>query len=95
MENGSVIEGSDVFLKNGETRSKFYSSKQFIDDRIHGVKGNGVAAWMIIPSTGYESASGGPFMRDIDNQGGAQQELYYCEWHFRAGEGRHALNRAT
>lgn len=25
---------------------------------------------MIIPGTGYESASGGPFFRDINNQGG-------------------------
>lgn len=32
---GSAIEGSDVFLVNGETRSKFYSSERFIDDHRH------------------------------------------------------------
>ena len=67
---GSAIEGSDVFLVNGQTRSKFYSSKQFIDDQIHGVTGSGIGVYMIIPGTGYESSSGGPFMRDINNQGG-------------------------
>ncbi|KAF9016169.1 polysaccharide lyase family 4 protein [Hymenopellis radicata] len=79
MEGGTAIEGSDVFLVNGQTRSKFYSSRQFIDDQIHGVSGSSIAAWMIIPGIGYELASGGPFFRDIDNQGSAQQELYYCK----------------
>jgi rhamnogalacturonan endolyase len=32
---------------------------------------------MIIPGTGYEGSSGGPFFRDINNQGGSQQELYF------------------
>ncbi|KAJ8456997.1 hypothetical protein ONZ45_g18495 [Pleurotus djamor] len=77
IQGGSAIEGSDVFLVNGQTRSKYYSSRQFIDDQIHGVSGNNIAAWMIIPGTGYESASGGPFFRDINNQGGDQQELYF------------------
>ncbi|KAJ7899239.1 polysaccharide lyase family 4 protein [Mycena olivaceomarginata] len=36
-----------------------------------------VAAWMIIPGTGYESSSGGPFMRDINNQNNGDQELYF------------------
>ncbi|KAF5336323.1 hypothetical protein D9611_006470 [Ephemerocybe angulata] len=77
IEGGTAIEGSDVYTVNGQTRSKFYSSRQFIDDQIHGVTGSGVGVWMIIPDTGYESSSGGPFMRDINNQGGTQQELYY------------------
>ncbi|KAF8908457.1 rhamnogalacturonase B [Mucidula mucida] len=77
IKGGTAIEGSDVYMVNGQTRSKFYSSKQFIDDQIHGVSGSGIAAWMIIPGVGYELASGGPFFRDIDNQGGDQQELYY------------------
>lgn len=72
IAGGTAIEGSDVFrVSNGQTRCKFYSSRQFIDDQIHGVTGSGIAAWMIIPGTGYESSSGGPFFRDIDNQGGA------------------------
>lgn len=28
----STVEGSDVFVVNGQTRSKFYSSERFIDD---------------------------------------------------------------
>ncbi|CAG8410708.1 unnamed protein product [Penicillium salamii] len=32
---GSVVEGEDVFLVDGQTRSKFYSSERFIDDKIH------------------------------------------------------------
>ncbi|BGP41593.1 hypothetical protein JCM10449v2_005584 [Rhodotorula kratochvilovae] len=74
---GSAIEGQDVFLCSGETRSKFYSSRQFIDDYLHGVTGSGVGAWMVISPNGYEKSSGGPFFRDIDNQGSAQQELYF------------------
>ncbi|KAF8660756.1 hypothetical protein AX16_001550 [Volvariella volvacea WC 439] len=79
IQGGTAIEGSDVFLVNGQTRCKFFSSRQFIDDQIHGVSGNGIAAWMIIPGTGYESSSGGPFFRDINNQGGDQQELYFSK----------------
>ncbi|KAI0714553.1 polysaccharide lyase family 4 protein [Earliella scabrosa] len=74
---GTAIEGSDVFTVNGQTRSKFYSSKRFIEDQIHGVTGSGIAAWMIIPRVGYETSSGGPFFRDIDFQGGDQSELYF------------------
>ncbi|CAE6332279.1 unnamed protein product [Rhizoctonia solani] len=75
--SSGAIEGSDVFTVSGQTRSKFYSSRQFIDDKVHGVTGSGIGAYMIIPGTGYESASGGPFFRDINNQGGSIQELYY------------------
>lgn len=67
---GTAIEGSDVFKVGSQTRSKFYSSRQFIDDQVHGVTGSGVGVYMVIPGTGYESSSGGPFMRDINNQGG-------------------------
>ncbi|KAL1715124.1 polysaccharide lyase family 4 protein [Schizophyllum commune] len=77
IAGGTAIEGSDVFTVNGETRSKFYSSRQFIDDQVHGVTGSGIGAYMIVPGTGFEGSSGGPFFRDIDNQGGDQQELYF------------------
>ncbi|KAF8964176.1 putative rhamnogalacturonate lyase A [Flammula alnicola] len=73
----TAIEGSDVFLLNGQTRSKFYSSVRFIQDQVHGVTGSGVGVFMIIPGVGYETSSGGPFFRDINNQGTAQQELYF------------------
>ncbi|KAJ3513572.1 hypothetical protein NLJ89_g2873 [Agrocybe chaxingu] len=77
VNGGSVIEGSDVFLLNGQTRSKFYSSVRFIEDQVHGVTGSDVGVYMIIPGVGYETSSGGPFFRDINNQGSAQQELYF------------------
>lgn len=32
---GTAVEGSDVYLVNGQTRSKFYSSQRFIDDKVH------------------------------------------------------------
>ncbi|KAF5343576.1 hypothetical protein D9758_012989 [Tetrapyrgos nigripes] len=38
---------SDIFLVNRQTQSKFYSSRQFIDDTVKVVKGNGIAAWVI------------------------------------------------
>lgn len=60
VDGGSEIEGSDVFLVNGQTRSKFYSSKPFIDDQVHCVSGSGVGVCMVIPDTSYESSSGGP-----------------------------------
>lgn len=77
IKGGSAIEGSDVYNVNGQTRSKFYSSKRFIGDQVHGVTGSGVGVYMVIPGTGYETSSGGPFMRDINNQGSDQQELYW------------------
>ncbi|KAJ3042524.1 hypothetical protein HDV00_007058 [Rhizophlyctis rosea] len=76
IAGGTAIEGSDVYLVSGTTRSKFYSSERFIDDQVHGVTGSGRGAWMVLPGTAYESASGGPFMRDINNQQGDQQEVY-------------------
>ncbi|KAJ7050002.1 polysaccharide lyase family 4 protein [Mycena amicta] len=78
VNGGTAIEGSDVFLVSGQTRSKFYSSRQFIDDSVHaGVSGSGIAAFMVIPGTGFEGSSGGPFFRDIDNQNGGDQEVYF------------------
>ena len=52
-----------MFSLDGQTRSKFYSSVRFIQDQVHGVTGSGVGAFMVIPGTGYESSSGGPFFR--------------------------------
>ncbi|KAF9013429.1 polysaccharide lyase family 4 protein [Cyathus striatus] len=77
VNGATAIEGSDVFLLNGQTRSKFYSSVRFIQDQVHGVTGSGVGAYIIVPGVSYETSSGGPFFRDIDNQGTAQQELYW------------------
>ncbi|CAE6403741.1 unnamed protein product [Rhizoctonia solani] len=82
INGGTAIEGSDVYLLNGQTRSKFYSSVQFIKDQVHGVTGSGVGVYMVMPGNAYETSGGGPFFRDINNQGSAQQELY---WYMNSG----------
>lgn len=75
---GTAIEGKDVFRVGGQTRCKFFSSERFIDDHAHGVHGSNVSVSMLMPAEAYETASGGPFMRDINNQGTSdQQELYF------------------
>lgn len=59
------VEGSDVFVVGGQTRSKFYSSQRFIDDKVHCLSGNDIKACMVIPGVAYETSSGGPFFRDM------------------------------
>ncbi|QRW13230.1 rhamnogalacturonate lyase [Ceratobasidium sp. AG-Ba] len=82
INGGTAIEGSDVYNVNGQTRSKFYSSVPFINDKVHGVTGSGVGIYMVMPGNAYETSGGGPFFRDINNQGSAQQELY---WYMNSG----------
>lgn len=75
---GSAIEGKDVFRVGSQTRCKFFSSTRFIDDAVHSIHGANVSVSLIMPEGAYETASGGPFMRDINNQGtDNQQEFYY------------------
>lgn len=65
--SSSTVEGSDVFVVDGQTRSKFYSSERFIDKDAHCVWGDNpepIHACMLVPQ--YESSSGGPFFRDIE-----------------------------
>ncbi|CAE7162621.1 unnamed protein product [Rhizoctonia solani] len=77
VADGSVIESSDIFNVSGQTRSKFYSSVPFINNQVHGVVGKDIGAYMVMPENAYETTSGGPFMRDINNQGSSQQEIYF------------------
>lgn len=76
--SNSTVEGSDVFVVNGQTRSKFYSSDRYIDRGVHCVHGTSpeeIHACMIIPQT--ETSSGGPFHRDIEtNNNGPFTALY-------------------
>lgn len=79
---GSAIEGSDVFLVNGKTRSKFYSSQRFIDNDVFCFHSNAkdVHACMVAhPSRSYEKSSGGPFFRDINtnNNGNFAAMTFY------------------
>lgn len=64
---GTAIEGKDVFLlPDGRTSSKFYSAHPMIDDPLHGVKGPGVAVYMLMGNR--ELSSGGAFFNDIATQ---------------------------
>jgi rhamnogalacturonan endolyase len=78
--SSSTVEGSDVYVVNGQTRSKFYSSERFIDDYTHCVyrDSDSVHACMLLNSYSYEGSSGGPFFRDINsNNAGADTNLYF------------------
>ncbi|KAJ7884157.1 polysaccharide lyase family 4 protein [Mycena olivaceomarginata] len=70
------IPQSNTLLVDG-INLEVYSGVPFINDQVHGVTGSGIGVYMVIPGAGYESSSGGPFFKDINNQGGAQQELYF------------------
>ncbi|KAF2738498.1 Rhamnogalacturonase B [Polyplosphaeria fusca] len=78
--SSSSIEGSDVFVVSGQTRSKFYSSERFIDDNVHCVHrdNDAVHACMLLNPLSYEGSSGGPFFRDINtNNAGDATNLYF------------------
>ncbi|KAI0483775.1 polysaccharide lyase family 4 protein [Xylaria cf. heliscus] len=83
--SSSTVEGSDVFVVNGQTRSKFYSSTRFIDKDAQCVYGGSgsdqVHVCMLAPQP--ESSSGGPFFRDIEsNNAGDDTNLY---WYMNSG----------
>ena len=77
--SSSTVEGSDVFVVNGETRSKFYSSTRWIDrdaSCVYGGDGSDLIHVCTLVSS-FESSSGGPFFRDIEtNNAGAATNLY-------------------
>jgi rhamnogalacturonan endolyase len=74
IRNGTVIESKDIFIVNGQTRSKYYGKDQAKDLTIRGVTGSGVGVFMAYGNR--ESSSGGPFFRDIQNQTGSDAEVY-------------------
>lgn len=78
---GSAIEGSDVFLVNGQTRSKFFSSERFIDNDVYCFASSAKdihACYVAHASRSYEKSSGGPFFRDINtNNGGFSAMTFY------------------
>jgi len=76
------IESSDVFGRaDGTTRSKYYGDAishgkdRAMDLTYCGATGSGIGVWMVFDQP-RESASGGPFYRDIQNQCGTDQEIY-------------------
>ncbi|KAJ2898267.1 polysaccharide lyase family 4 protein [Zalerion maritima] len=76
--SSSTVEGSDVFVVDGETRSKFYSSDRFIDQDAWCVWGDSVdTIHVCVMAPRQESSSGGPFFRDINtNNAGDSTNLF-------------------
>ncbi|KAG6612178.1 putative rhamnogalacturonase [Phytophthora cinnamomi] len=79
IESGMTpIEAEDVVSNSkGLTRSKFYSGVPFIDDAVHGVKSSAAGVYFVISDLGYETSSGGPFFRDINNKLDVSNELTF------------------
>ncbi|KAI1405038.1 polysaccharide lyase family 4 protein [Hypoxylon fuscum] len=81
--SSSAVEGSDVFVVDGETRSKFYSSTRFIDKDAQCVYGGSDVIHVCVLAPHPESSSGGPFFRDIEsNNAGDDTNLY---WYMNSG----------
>ncbi|OWZ24367.1 Polysaccharide lyase [Phytophthora megakarya] len=79
IESGMTgIETEDVVQNSkGITRSKYYSSVSFIDNSVHGVKSTAAGVYFVISDLGYETSSGGPFFRDINNKFDVSNELSF------------------
>ena len=75
---GTAIESQDIFLVGGQTRSKYYSNRRAMDLTIRGVTGSGVGVYMDYGNR--ESSAGGPFFRDIEQQGTDNSDLYNYLW---------------
>ncbi|HEX5407195.1 MAG TPA: rhamnogalacturonan lyase B N-terminal domain-containing protein [Pseudonocardiaceae bacterium] len=67
IKGGTAIESTDVFLVGSQTRSKYYGNRQARSLTVRGVTGTGVGVFMDFGNR--ESSSGGPFFRDIEQQG--------------------------
>jgi rhamnogalacturonan endolyase len=75
IEGGTAIESTDIYEVSGQTRSKYYSNRQAQDLTVRGVTGSSIGVFMDYGNR--ESSSGGPFFRDIEQQGtDASIELY-------------------
>jgi len=75
VNGGTAIESSDIDLVNGQTRSKYYSNRRAFELTPRGISGSGIGVYMAYGSR--ESSAGGPFFRDIEQQGtGSSVELY-------------------
>ncbi|KAL0933800.1 rhamnogalacturonase b [Colletotrichum truncatum] len=89
VDGCTAFEGKDTFVCADKTTSKRYTSDRFIDDKVHGVNGSvsrsSLLTGMIMPGNAYEHSAGGPFMRDINSQSTAEQEL---TWYMNSGHVR-------
>lgn len=78
VNGGTAIESTDIYLLDGQTRSKYYSNRQAMDLTVRGVAGSGIGVYMAYGSR--ESSAGGPFFRDIEQQGATDNQLYNYMW---------------
>jgi rhamnogalacturonan endolyase len=79
VSGGTPIESTDIDLVNGQTRSKYYSNRQAMNLTVRGVTGSGIGVYMAYGNR--ESSAGGPFFRDIEQQGtSASVEVYNYLW---------------
>jgi rhamnogalacturonan endolyase len=78
IEGGTAIESTDIYLLDGQTRSKYYSNRQAQDLTARGITGSGIGVYMAYGNR--ESSAGGPFFRDIEQQGTTDNQLYNYMW---------------
>jgi rhamnogalacturonan endolyase len=79
IKGGTAIESTDIYTVNGQTRSKYYQKSRAMNLSVRGVTGSGVGVYMAFGNR--ESSSGGPFFRDIEQQGTDNTiEVYNYLW---------------
>ena len=78
VEGGTAIESTDIYALDGQTRSKYYSNRRAMDLTVRGVTGSGIGVYMAYGNR--ESSAGGPFFRDIEQQGTTDNQLYNYMW---------------
>jgi rhamnogalacturonan endolyase len=92
VNGGTAIESTDIDLVTGQTRSKYYSNRQAMSLTPRGVTGSGLGVYMVYGLR--ESSSGGPFFRDIEQQGtSASVEVYNYMWSARRRTSRPTSSR--
>lgn len=75
ISGGTTIESQDIYQVGSETRSKYYSNRRALELTPRGVTGSGIGVHMVYGNR--ESSAGGPFFRDIEQQGtNSSIELY-------------------
>ncbi|GAA3806522.1 hypothetical protein GCM10022403_045720 [Streptomyces coacervatus] len=75
ISGGTSIESSDIYQVGSQTRSKYYSNRRALELTPRGVTGSGIGVHMVYGNR--ESSAGGPFFRDIEQQGtNSSVELY-------------------
>jgi rhamnogalacturonan endolyase len=74
IEGGTAIESTDIYSLDGQTRSKYYSNRQAMDLTVRGITGSAIGVYMAYGNR--ESSAGGPFFRDIEQQGTTDNQLY-------------------